>query len=211
MYDAGVTRRRATERTLIEEARIASGLRQSELADRAGTSQPAISAYERGTKSPRLDVAVRLLQACGWNLGLQPRVSFTEYPAPEGFRFPFTVPDRLWRLDAPGCFRTVHFYDLIDEDNDKRWWDLSVRTDRKLVYERLLTYGDEAHLMLYLDGALLVDLWDELRVPDPMWGLWEPIIEANRRAPAQRDRDYYFPSEQTPRSPAQVVRHADGR
>jgi hypothetical protein len=30
---------------------------------------------------------------------------------------------------------------------------------------------DEAHLMLYLDGALLVDLWDELRLPDPVWGL----------------------------------------
>src|SRR5680860_777166 len=101
MYDAGVTRRRPTERTIIEEARIASGLRQSELADRASTSQPTISAYERGTKSPRLDVATRLLQACGWNLGLQPRVSFTEHPAPEGFRFPFTMPDRLWRLEAP--------------------------------------------------------------------------------------------------------------
>jgi transcriptional regulator with XRE-family HTH domain len=211
MYDAGVTRRRATERTIIGDARIAGGLRQSELADRAGTSQPTISAYERGTKSPRLDVAVRLLQACGWNLGLQPRVSFTEHSAPEGFRFPFTVPDRLWRLEAPACFRTIWFFDLIDEDNDKHWWDLSIRADRKLVYERLLTYGDEAHLMLYLDGALLVDLWDELRVPDPMWGLWEPIIEANRRAPAQRDRDYYFPNEQTPRSPAQVIRHADGR
>lgn len=207
MYDAGVTRRRATEQTIIKEARIASGLRQSELAERAGTSQPTISAYERGTKSPQLDVVMRLLQTCGWNLGLQPRVSFTEYPAPEGFRFSFTVPNRLWRLEAPACFRTIHFY----EDNDKRWWNLSIRADRKLVYERLLTYGDEAHLMLYLDGALLVDLWDELHVPDPMRGLWEPIIEANRRAPAQRDKDYYFPNEQTPRSPAQVIKHAGDR
>jgi hypothetical protein len=27
-------------------------------------------------------------------------VSFTEHPAPPGFRFPFTVPDRFWRLVA---------------------------------------------------------------------------------------------------------------
>jgi hypothetical protein len=64
---------------------------------------------------------MRLLHACGWNLGLQPRVSFTEHPAPEGFRFPFNVPDRLWRLEAPACFRTIKLIDVIDADNHKFW------------------------------------------------------------------------------------------
>jgi hypothetical protein len=63
--------------------------------------------------------------------------------------------------------------------------------------------------MLYLDGALLVDLWDELDVSEPMRGLWEPIIEANRRAPAQIGRNYYFRDEKTRRSPVQVIKHAD--
>ena len=52
MYDADVTKRRVTERTILEEARIAGGLNQTELAELAGTSQPTISAYERGAKSP---------------------------------------------------------------------------------------------------------------------------------------------------------------
>ena len=125
---------------------LASGLGQAELAALAGTSQPTLSAYERGKKTPGLAVAERIVNAAGWNIALQPRVSFTEHPAPPGFRFPFTVPDRLWRLEAPACFRTIKFFDLIDDDNDKFWWDLSIRADRKLVYERLLTYGDEASL-----------------------------------------------------------------
>jgi len=209
MYDADVTKRRVTERTILEEARIAGGLNQTELAELAGTSQPTISAYERGTKSPRLNVAVRLLQACGWNLALQPRVSFTEHPAPDGFKFPFTVPDRLWRLEAPACFTTIKFFDLLDEENHQHWWDLSIRADQRLVYSRLLTYGDEAHLMLYLDGALLADLWDELDVPEPMHNLWEPLIEANRRAPAQPEKDYYLRDQETRRSSVQVIKHAN--
>lgn len=60
------------------------------------------------------------------------------------------------------------FFDLIDDDDDKFWSDLSDREDRKLVYERLLTYGDEASLVHYLDGALLIDLWNEMEVPEPM-------------------------------------------
>ncbi len=125
MYDAGVTNWKPQPRTVIEEARLASGLGQTELAALAGTSQPTLSAYERGKKSPGLAVAERIVNAAGWNIALQPRVSFTEHPAPPGFRFPFTVPDRLWRLEAPACFRTIKFFDLIDDDNDKFWWDLS--------------------------------------------------------------------------------------
>ena len=140
---------------------------------------------------------------------MQPRVSFTEHPAPDGFKFPFTVPDRLWRLEAPACFTTIKFFDLLDEENHQHWWDLSIRADRRLVYSRLLTYGDEAHLMLYLDGALLADLWDELDVPEPMHNLWEPLIEANRRAPAQPEKDYYLRDQETRRSSVQVIKHAN--
>ena len=142
MYDAGVANWRPQPKTVIEEARLASGLGQAELAALSGTSQPTLSAYERGKKTPGLAVAERIVNAAGWNIALQPRVSFTEYPTPPGFRFPFTVPDRLWRLEAPVCFRTIKFFDLIDEDNDRFWWDLSFRADRKLVYQRLLTYVD---------------------------------------------------------------------
>lgn len=66
-------------RTVIEEARLESGLGQTELAALAGTSQPTLSSYERGKKSPGLAVAERIVNAAGWNIALQPRVSFTEH------------------------------------------------------------------------------------------------------------------------------------
>ncbi len=183
MHDAGVANIRPQPKTLIEEARLASGLGQAELAALSGTSQPTLSAYERGKKTPGLAVAERIVNAAGWNSALQPRVSFTEHPAPPGFRFPFTVPDRLWRLEAPACFRTIKFFDLTDEKNDKFWWDLSIRADRQLVYERLLTYGDEASLRLYLDAALLIELWPEMDVPEPMRTHWAAVIDATLQAP----------------------------
>jgi len=193
---------------VIEEARLASGLGQVELAALAGTSQPTLSAYERGKKVPGLAVAERLVNAAGWNIALQPRVNFTEHPAPPGFRFPFTVPDRLWRLEAPMCFRTIKFFDLIAEDNDKFWWDLSVRSDRKPVYERLLTYGSDAFLALYLDGALLVDLWPEMDVPEPMSTHWAAVIDATVQAPIPTEYELGLRDDDTRRTSRDVIQHA---
>ena len=50
--------------------------------------------------------------------------------------------------------------------------------------ERLLTYGLEAILVLYLDGALLIDLWNEMEVPEPMRTHWA----ASSRPPPRTDR-----------------------
>jgi transcriptional regulator with XRE-family HTH domain len=208
MYDAGVANWKPQPRTVIEEARLASGLGQAELAALAGTSQPTLSAYERGKKTPGLAVAERIVNAAGWNIALQPRVCFTEHPAPPGFRFPFTVPGRLWRLEAPACFRTIKFFDLMEHNNKTRW-DLSERADRKFVYERLLTYGSEAYLILYLDGVLLLDLWSEMDVPKPMRQRWEPVIETKLNAPVAPDSKLYRRDEDTRLKSLDVVKHAD--
>ncbi|CAN5556844.1 MAG: helix-turn-helix domain-containing protein [Actinomycetota bacterium] len=50
---------------LIATARRQAGLTQVELAARAGTSQPAVSAYEAGRRSPSVATLQRLLAACG--------------------------------------------------------------------------------------------------------------------------------------------------
>jgi transcriptional regulator with XRE-family HTH domain len=209
MYDARVTKWRVTPRTIIEEARLATGISQSELAERAGTSQPTISAYERGKKTPNLAVTERLLQAAGWNLALQPRVTFTGHPTPPGHRFPFYVPDRLWRIEVSACFRTIHFVDLLDEDCHQIWWDLSNRADRKRVYENVLTYSSEESFVLYVDGALLIDLWDDLDLAEPIREAWAPLIDANRAAPAKTDA--HFRHEATRRETVDVVGYVDGR
>lgn len=58
--------------TLIRAARQRAGLTQAALADRAHTSAPTISAYEHGTRHPRADVLLRLLNAAGVEPVLMP-------------------------------------------------------------------------------------------------------------------------------------------
>ena len=50
---------------LIREARRHAGLSQSELAGRLGTTQSAVSDWERGRDTPRVDTLGRILAACG--------------------------------------------------------------------------------------------------------------------------------------------------
>ena len=50
---------------LLREARRRAGLSQAALARRAGTSQPTLSAYERGLKDPSAATLDRLLAAAG--------------------------------------------------------------------------------------------------------------------------------------------------
>jgi transcriptional regulator with XRE-family HTH domain len=50
--------------TLIRTARHAAGITQVELAARAGTTQPAVAAYESGAKRPALATLSRLLDGC---------------------------------------------------------------------------------------------------------------------------------------------------
>lgn len=50
---------------MVKDLREAVGLTQAELAQRAGTSQPTIAAYESGSKSPTLRTLTRLAAAAG--------------------------------------------------------------------------------------------------------------------------------------------------
>ncbi len=45
--------------------RLSAGLSQRALARRAGTSQPAVVRYERGSKTPSWETLQRLAAACG--------------------------------------------------------------------------------------------------------------------------------------------------
>ena len=55
---------------LLESVRRRNGLTQAELARRAGTSQPVISAYERGHRDPTYGTLRRLVAAGGAELRL---------------------------------------------------------------------------------------------------------------------------------------------
>lgn len=53
---------------LIRAMRLSAGLSQRALAAKAGTSQPALARYERGTTTPSLPTLRRLAEACGRRL-----------------------------------------------------------------------------------------------------------------------------------------------
>jgi len=56
---------------LIREARTVAGLTQTELAARLGTTQSAVSRWERGLDIPRVDTLGRILEACGFEADLR--------------------------------------------------------------------------------------------------------------------------------------------
>ena len=56
---------------LVRSARLAAGLSQVELAARLGTTQSAVSRWERGHDEPRLSSLNAILSACGQRLWLQ--------------------------------------------------------------------------------------------------------------------------------------------
>ena len=56
---------------LIREARRRAGFTQTELAERVGTSQPAIARYERARSMPDIATLQRIVEACGLELRLE--------------------------------------------------------------------------------------------------------------------------------------------
>lgn len=68
--------------TLLLAARTRRGLSQAELARRAGTSQPVISAYERGHRDPSTATLRRLLAAAGERLDLRLAPTAPDLPPP---------------------------------------------------------------------------------------------------------------------------------
>ncbi|MGH8995424.1 MAG: helix-turn-helix transcriptional regulator [Acidimicrobiales bacterium] len=60
---------------LLQELRRRHGLTQAELAARAGTSQPVISAYEHGRRDPTLKTLGKLVEAGGERLFIDAQVS----------------------------------------------------------------------------------------------------------------------------------------
>ena len=142
---------------MIAAARRGSGLSQRELAQRAGTSQPTLSAYERGVKSPGLDVPTHP----GRGRLRDDTVTHVHFERREAPRVrPFWVPDRLWRGVLPECFTTIVLQDPA-RFRGVQHWDLRYRPPA--VLRDAAASGEPAQLRDWIDGALLVDLWKELQ------------------------------------------------
>lgn len=157
--------------SLLEAARLARGLTQEAVARRAGTSQPTLSAYERGTRSPTLAVARRIWRTLDFDLGLVPRVAFHEMTVG---RAKYVVPDQLWRLDPRDCFEPW----TVTTSAGRRTFDPGDRASRVAAYAWLLLHGNEALLFTRLDGALLVDAWPDIapHLPEALRDEWSRLV-----------------------------------
>ncbi len=160
--------------SLLLRARQAAGLSQDEMARRAGTSRPTLSAYEHDRKSPSLTTAARVLAAAGFELGLEPRIAFIERTVSRGRAI--TVPSHLPRLDVDAAFAVVELPLHLNWSDRGRTFDLRDRRQRMRVYEIVLREGRPDDVLTYVDGALLIDLWDELVLPFEVRAGWSSLV-----------------------------------
>ena len=155
-------------------AREAAGLSRSALAAAAGTSRPTLSAYEHGRKSPTLDTASRILGEAGFELALVPLVEFVEIVVERGRSI--WVPTELPRLLVEDALATVVLPVHLNWSDRGRHFNMRERRSRARVYEIVLREGRPEDVRRYVDGALLVDLWDELVLPSAVRGAWNALV-----------------------------------
>ena len=147
----------------------------AELARRAGTSRPTVSAYEHGRVSPTIDTLERLLAATGNQLTIAPTTQWTQVAVGRG-RIAF-VPDHLPRLATSQALRTTHLPIHLDWSSPTREVRLSDRRQRLQAYEVVLREGSPADIESIVDGTLLVVGWDEMFLPRAVRSAWQPLLQ----------------------------------
>jgi transcriptional regulator with XRE-family HTH domain len=161
--------------TLLSSARAGAGMSVAELARRAGTSRPTVSAYEHGRVSPTLDTLERLLAATGNQLTVTPITHWSQVPVGRG-RIAF-VPDRLPDLAASQALRTIHLPIHLDWSSPSREVRLADRRQRLQAYEVVLREGRPVDIESIVDGSLLVDGWADMFLPQAVRSAWQPLID----------------------------------
>ncbi|MGW4791138.1 helix-turn-helix transcriptional regulator [Nonomuraea sp. NPDC004297] len=156
---------------LFRQARHAASLNQRALASVSGTSRTTLSAYEHGRKSPTLETAGRILDAAGFRLVLEAKVECAAHATGDGRAF--HVPSRLRRLPVAVALGVLRL--------GERSYDLADRDERRAAYTALLCGGGPEVLLGHLDGVLLIDLWEELVLPDEIRDAWRPLVEEARQ------------------------------
>jgi transcriptional regulator with XRE-family HTH domain len=161
---------------LLTRARHEARLSQSELAIRARTSRPTLSAYEHGRTSPTMETAARLLAAAGQQLSVVPQVEFAERALSRSRTT--LVPTFLPRLPVRQALATIALPLHLNWSQPNRQFKLSDREQRARVYEIVLREGTPADVLSYIDGALLVDLWDNLVLPRDIRAAWSDVVNS---------------------------------
>ena len=88
---------------------------------------------------------------------------------------PIMVPTTLPRLSLDDAFATVELPLHLNWSDRGRRYDLRDVRQRARVYEIVLREGGPNDVLTYIDGALLVDLWDELVLPAAVRAAWHAL------------------------------------
>jgi transcriptional regulator with XRE-family HTH domain len=164
---------------LLPSARKRARLSQSELARRAGTSRPTLSAYEHGRVSPTFDTLERILSAAGHELVARPLIEW--HTVSSGGGRLASVPNVLPDLEPRKALRQLELPLHLEWSRKDRHVNLADRRERARTYETVLREGRPADIVHIVDGALLVDLWDELVLPRRIRDAWQPLIDEVHR------------------------------
>jgi hypothetical protein len=78
------------------------------------------------------------------------------------------------------CIRAGATASALNWSAPERVFDLGSRADRARVYEVVLQEGRPVDILAYVDGALLVDLWEDMVFPRAIRSAWAPVINASR-------------------------------
>ncbi|MCL2788352.1 MAG: hypothetical protein FWD59_07670 [Micrococcales bacterium] len=92
------------------------------------------------------------------------------------------MPTALPQLRAERAFATVELPLHLNWSNPGRRFNMADRYQRRLVYEAVLTEGRPEDVLAYIDGTLLIDLWDELILPSVLRAAWDDAIAGTRDA-----------------------------
>lgn len=145
---------------------------QRDLALAAKTSQAAVARYETGRVLPDLRTLDRLLAACGHQLAVEARPTRRTGRESAAVR-PVAIPEDLDETVTQKARGIVELPMHIRWSGPERTYDLRKRRDRARVYEQVLREGDENDVRCFVRVDDLVDLWDELVLPDHVREAWE--------------------------------------
>lgn len=163
---------------LLAEARLIAGISKAELARRSGTSRSTLSAYEHGRVSPTVDTLERVLASTRHHLEISSTPTWHRIEVGHGRVA--NVPDVLTRLSLSTAIGRVELPLHLEWSSRNRSVDLADRRQRLRLYEVVLREGRPVDIECFVDGALLVDAWDDMVLPRQIRAAWQPAIDEAR-------------------------------
>ncbi|WP_238598393.1 transcriptional regulator [Saccharothrix sp. ALI-22-I] len=115
-----------------------------------------------------------MLAEAGHELAVVPVPRVVEHVTSRG-RAVFTLSE-LPRLPVDRAFSAVTLPVHLNWSAPGRRFNLANRSERARVYEIVLREGGPEDVITYVDGALLVDLWDELVLPRDIRAAWSSVV-----------------------------------